>query len=120
MPLFLASLYKKANNARENVQENVNIQRPDCIVELVAFIEEQRTYSEKDLPVFRLAELATKYTRRMKQLCGDTTQRVNTSRLKERILCQIPDLNAYKQGRDIYLAFRSDLARPCIESPQYM
>ena len=108
----LASLYKKANNARENVQEDVDIQRPDGIVlaELVAFIEEQRTYSEKDLPVFRLAEQATKYTRRMKQLCGDTTQRVNTSRLKERILCQIPDLNAYKQGRDIYLAFRSDLA----------
>ena len=35
--------------------------------------------------------------------------RVNTSRLKERLVFQIPDLQAYKRGRDVYLAFSADV-----------
>lgn len=108
----LLSLYRKANSARRTDEEYIEIQRPDGIVlaELIAFIEDQRDNSEKEFPVFRLADLATKYSMRMKQMGADTEQRVNTSRLKERILCQMPELNAFKKGRDIYLAFRGDVA----------
>ena len=34
-------------------------------------------------------------------------------RLKERLLAHVPDLQAYKQGRDMYLAFDQDI-RPAI------
>lgn len=66
----LASLYKKGNNIKEKAQEEDHMQRADSIVlaELVAFIEEERANSEKELPVLKLADLATKYTLRMKQL----------------------------------------------------
>ena len=40
--------------------------------------------------------------------CSAST-RINSTRLKERILSQIPDIEAYKQGRDVFFAFRKDL-----------
>ena len=36
--------------------------------------------------------------------------RVHTTRLKERLLSHIPELEAYKQGRDIFLCFKEDLS----------
>lgn len=46
----------------------------------------------------------------MEQLGADTEARVHTTRLKERLLSHIPELEAYKQGRDIFLGFKEDLA----------
>ena len=72
--------------------------------------EESRMVSTAELPVFRLAELVDKYTSRLKQLGENTPARIHTTRLKDRILSQIPALEEHKQGRNVFLAFKTDLA----------
>jgi len=46
----------------------------------------------------------------LKQLGENTPALVHTTRLKDRILSQIPALEEHKQGRDVFLAFKTDLA----------
>lgn len=61
------------------------------------------------MPVFKLADLSSKYESRLQQLGCSASTRINSTRLKESILSQIPDVEAYKQGRDVFFAFRKDL-----------
>ncbi|KAK2551127.1 hypothetical protein P5673_028053 [Acropora cervicornis] len=109
----LASLNKKAERVKEEGEEDETSPRlPEgiALAELVSFIEESRMVSTAELPVFRLAELVDKYTSRLKQLGENTPARIHTKRLKDRILSQIPALQEHKQGRDVFLAFKTDLA----------
>ncbi|KAL9954824.1 hypothetical protein ACROYT_G042404 [Oculina patagonica] len=73
----LALLYKKAATVREGEQEKdeENLRRPEgiALAELVSYIEESRVASDVELPVFKLAELADKYTSRLAQLGDDTS-----------------------------------------------
>ena len=111
----LASLYKKAERVKEEGEEDETSPRlPEgiALAELVSFIEESRMVSTAELPVFKLAELVDKYTSRLKQLGENTPARIHmySTRLKDRILSQIPALEEHKQGRDVFLAFKTDLA----------
>ncbi|KAJ7361936.1 hypothetical protein OS493_014583 [Desmophyllum pertusum] len=134
----LASLYKKAGTIRDGDEEDEMIpRRPEgiALAELVSYIEESRMHYQKfessiifhserrlnmadenyrrfaaELPVFKLAELADKYTSRLAQLGESKTARIHTTRLKDRILSHIPALEEHKQGRDVFLAFKKDLA----------
>ena len=49
------------------------------------------------------------YKSSLQRLGCDTTACVNTSRLKERLVLQIPGLQRYNKGRDVYWAFRDDV-----------
>ncbi|EDO40140.1 predicted protein [Nematostella vectensis] len=73
--------------------------------ELVSYIE------ESDENVFKLADISKMYKDRLEQLGIPSTSRVNSTRLKERLLAHLPDLEAYSQGRDVYLAFREELGK---------
>ena len=83
----LALLYKKeATVAEEEEKEDVeNLRRPEgiALAELVSYIEESHMSSAAELPVFKLAELADKYTVRLTQLGEDTEGRIHTARLKD-------------------------------------
>ena len=50
--------------------------------------------------VFRLADLVSLYQQRLQQL-GVKDHNVNSTRLKDKLLGEIPDLEAYKKGRDV-------------------
>lgn len=49
------------------------------------------------------------YKNCLQQLDKETPARVNTTRLKERILLHVPELHCYSSGRDVYLAFSHDV-----------
>ena len=66
--------------------------------------------SAAELPVFKLADLADMYKSRLMQLGEKATERIHTTRLKNRILSQNPSVEEQKNGRDVFLAFKSDLA----------
>ena len=69
--------------------------------ELVLYIEETRQY-DGSAPVFKLAEL---YKSRMEQLGVEVDNRVNSTRLKEKLLAEFPDMRAYNRGfRDVWCA----------------
>ncbi|KAL7407599.1 hypothetical protein ABVT39_010851 [Epinephelus coioides] len=79
-----------------------------AFAEIVMYIEETR-FDDSIAPVFRLADLAQLYSLRMEQLGTKLDVRLNTTRLKERLLAQIPDLQAQTRGRDVFLAFSDDI-----------
>ena len=60
-------------------------------------------------PVFKLADLAHLYMSRIEQLGVVSDTRVNTTRLKQRLLAHFPDLRAHTKGRDVFLVFDEDI-----------
>ena len=109
----LKNLYKKAEIAhRSNEKDNTIKQLHGiALAELLSYIEDCHTESiESDTaPLFKLADLTEMYSKRLKSLGAEMTTRVNSTRLKERILANIPDLEAHKQGRDVLLVFKNDI-----------
>ena len=95
-------LYKKAKMVQEKDKEE-EVQRPDGIVlaKLFSYIEERRASSDKKHPaVFKLSDLGNMYNTRIAQLLNETTPRSKyPTRLKERILTQLPGLQDYKKGQ---------------------
>ena len=49
------------------------------------------------------------YKIRLEQLGADIVGRIHTSRLKERLLSVLPDLQAHSQGKCIILTFDEDI-----------
>ena len=78
--------------------------------EVVAYIEEARYNNDK--PMFKLADLVQLYNDRLRKLGED--DKVHSSRLKEKILSQIPNLSAqtsvHSQGQNIIIMFDRDVA----------
>ena len=50
------------------------------------------------------------YSSRLEQLGAYVLELVNSTRLKERLLSQLPDLREYNEGREVKLAFSSDIS----------
>nr|XP_054761374.1 uncharacterized protein LOC129267773 [Lytechinus pictus] len=62
--------------------------------------------SQNHVPVFRLVDLVSVYTERLVELSPDNTEiKVNSTRLKERLLLHCPYLKAVRQGRDVLLTY---------------
>jgi len=77
-----------------------------AFAELVSYIQERLECDQ--LLVFKLSDLAKLYSQQLEQLQADEG-RVNTSRLKERILSAFPNLSAHSEGRDVLLASNQEI-----------
>ena len=82
--------------------------RSIALAELLAYVEDAQT-DESVAPVLKLADLVKLYTARLEQLGVKQQNRLNSTKLKERILSHIPDLSAHKEGRDVLLVFVGDV-----------
>ena len=78
---------------------------PQAFSEIVTYLVET-TRSNEGPAVFRLADIIHLYAQRLEQLSVDAPA-VNSTRLKEKLLSEIPELELHKQGRDILLAFQA-------------
>ena len=84
----LSKLYKKvARLKNQNVipTDNDSICQSIALAELVSFLEEFRSDLD-DNPVFKLPELSKMYASRLEQMGVDISQRVHSTRLKERLI----------------------------------
>ena len=109
----LSNLYRNAEYAkRDDVPDSEQPHRLEgiALAELVSFIEESRGIVD-DLPIFKLADLARMYKNRLEQLGVESTTRVNTTRLKECLVFQVPELESYSEGHGAYLAFRENIGQ---------
>ena len=59
--------------------------------------------------VFLLSDLAKTYSHLLEQLGANVPSRLNSTRLKDRLLTQIPELGAYTEGKEVKLAFTTDI-----------
>lgn len=76
-----------------------------ALAEHVMYIEEATR-----LIVFKLSDLTKLYCSLLEQLGACVPPRVNSTRLKERLLMQIPTLCAYSEGKEqVRLAFSEDI-----------
>jgi hypothetical protein len=71
---------------------------------LLNYIVETKTSSNNPV-VFHLVDLVSLYKQRLDQLERKTPD-VNSTRLKEKLLAEIPELESIKKGRNILLAFK--------------
>ena len=67
-----------------------------ALAELVVYIQESR--EENNIKYFKLAELKKLYVSRLDQLGVDTSNVQNSTRLKERLLVQLPGMMSYNKG----------------------
>lgn len=99
----LVALYNKERDylrvqEQERAQENWKEAYPIAFSELVTHISEIKAASDgTDPPIFRLADLTTLYKQRLEQL-GVESPQVHATRLKDQLLCHIPELQAHHQG----------------------
>jgi hypothetical protein len=110
----LTALYNRERaflNRRKQEEGQTNREREvyaHVFSELLVYIIETKTSATTGPVVFRLAELVTMYYQRLEQLGLDNPQ-VNATRLKDKLLAEIPELEAHKKGRDVLLAFKDDI-----------
>ena len=79
-----------------------------ALAELIAYMKD--THIESDAaPVFKLAKLGRLYKNRLKLFGCDVSGRSNNTHLKTRILAHQQDLQVYREGRDVLLAFSKDV-----------
>ena len=79
-----------------------------AFAELVVFMEDMCS-DEDSAPIFKLTDLAKHYKVRLEQLGVTVNNRIHTTRLKNRLLSELPDLKAYSEGRDTLLTFEKDI-----------
>ena len=110
----LAALYKKVSSAEhakgeEGEDETASITHGLVLAELTAYIEEVKK-DETVSPVFKLADLSRLYSTRLNDLGVSQSSRVNSTHLKNRLFANFPNLRAYKDGRDVLIAFDDDVS----------
>ena len=77
------------------------------------------TKSSKEGPsILKLADMVQLYKQRLEQL-GIKKPDVNSTRLKEKLLAEISELEAHKQGRDVILAFDEDIGLALSQASDY-
>ena len=82
--------------------------KPNCHLkpaELISYIEEIR---ETEGSIIKLSNLVQLHKSRLEQLGEDTSQQINATRLKEKLLMQIPDLEAHKSKYEVIMSFKED------------
>ena len=94
-----------------------NEAHPIVFSELLVYIVESKIGTDGP-KVFRLADLVCLYNQRLLQL-GIITPNVNSTRLKDKLLEEMPGLEAHKKGRDILLAFKEDIGEALSQAIDY-
>ena len=106
----LVSLYNRARNQRSATLKESNTTTSDldelAFAQVVSYIDEK--LEDEDVTVLKMNELAKLFSSRLEELEVERG-RINSSRLKERILTAFPDLTAVAQGRDVLLVLKEDI-----------
>ena len=101
----LTALYNRARNIRTSQEEEVT-DTSQVSLEAIALAELVLYIEEAPRPiVFQLTDLAKIYSSSLEQLGALVPSRINSTRLKDRLLAQIPELCAYTEGKEVKLVF---------------
>jgi hypothetical protein len=81
------------------------------VTEVVEYIRECITSSEDIMPVFKLREIKTLVSNRLAEYNAsqESIERIHSTRLKEDILKELPDLSEARHGRDVLLTAENDV-----------
>ena len=104
----LSDLYNRTAKclSESNDNDNPSTYHVIALAELISYIEENRA-SQDSASVFKLVDLVSMYQSRLKDLGLEV--KVNSTQLKDRLLANCPSLSASRKGKDVLLAFDTDL-----------
>lgn len=124
-PKCLVSLYNRAERAEEARNNSVSSRHEKmchaiALADIVSYIEDTR-YGQSVRPVFKMPDIVSMYSDRLKQLgIDDISTTIHSTKLKDKILANIPDLKDYRDGRITLLAFKEDvgpaLKKACVDT----
>ena len=91
-----------------------------AFAELISYIEEVHKMEKDSNYIMKLTALVTLFTNRLQQLQGNTptTTRVNSTRLQEKLLMSIPELQANKSTHGIVLSFKDTTGDALLSASQ--
>lgn len=95
--------FMRQNESSCNVTEDLKAESI-AIAELISYIEEY----DDGCTVFKLPDLVKMYHRRLKEL-GDAPDRVNSTRLKDKLLKAVPGLQANKAQGCVVLSYKVNM-----------
>ena len=104
----LVSLYNRARETKVYEASDDTVNHGIAFAELVSYIEDVRM-DDLVASIFKLTDLVTMYSVRLKQLGTEVVGRIHSTHVKDRILGYFPDMEAHKQGRDIVLVCNEDV-----------
>ena len=105
----LVSLYNREKRSNAEVEDTSIFDSSSiALAELISYMEDAKICSNVK-QIFKLADLAKLYSKHLEQLVYEKDTRVQSTNIKNRILANIPRLHAYKQGREVLLAFKDDI-----------
>ena len=81
---------------------------PIAFSELLIYITETKNCNEDSSTMFRLADLTKMYKEGLEQL-GVESSNIRSNRLRDQLMTQMPELESYRKGRDVVIAFREDI-----------
>jgi hypothetical protein len=104
----LAGLYNRVRkmqqtSANENEAQSISLEAI-ALAELVSYIEENRQQG-----TFVLSNLVKLYSSTLKELGAAVPERINSTRVKERLQSVVPDLKSYNDGKEVRLAFSHNI-----------
>ena len=79
-----------------------------ALPELVSYMEEL-SQDVGIVSIFKLLEMTKLHTERIRQLGVEVSCRINSSRLKKRLLSAVPDLRAHVKGIEIFVTYENDV-----------
>jgi hypothetical protein len=112
-PVCLLALYRTAAQ-RQPIQFDANIgsskQRSEMNVELIAYMEDVRS-SELTPSVFKLSDLIKVYSSHLQKHQVGFINKVNSSRLTDRLMENYHGLVSFNHGREVLLTFNEHIYR---------
>ena len=102
----MLNLYRECNQKKTEVAYNDTVKQihGQVLSELAQYMEHVAKDDIKN-NVFKLVDLATLFKERVIELGGHTSNRVHTTKLKNRLLAQVENLREYKDKKFSYLTF---------------
>ena len=103
----LYNRYRALKDTPKDGEHSSEVLHGIALAELISYIDEAQDCEVS--PVFRLADLTKLYISRLEQLGVQNIGKVHSTRMKERLLAHLPGLRAHKEGRNVLLAFDTDI-----------
>ena len=110
-PICLLSLYRNSEKKTEDEDTSENefnkLINAQVFAELAQYMEQEINDGTKN--VFKLVDLADLYKQRVKELGGHTSERVHTTKLKQRLLAHVENLRENSDKKFVYLTFEKNI-----------
>ena len=114
----LTSYYNKHRSQQRHSTEKCQHISADSLAfaEVVTYIEEYGQLGGDRSHIFKLTDLKALYSERLQRLGGVTTGNIHSTRLTQKLLHHIPDLEAHNSNFGTVLSFKDDIGDALLDA----